>query len=122
VTTEAPAAVRSLPIDVCLQLLARHRFGRLAFVAPDGSPAILPVDYVFDEPSLLVRDDGGKLRQVALTNVAFEVDGVDDGEGSRWSVTVRGPAFEGVASDGRPPVLKVIACAVSGRTMPSSEE
>jgi nitroimidazol reductase NimA-like FMN-containing flavoprotein (pyridoxamine 5'-phosphate oxidase superfamily) len=37
--------------EECLELLAVHRFGRLAVVMSNGAPVIRPINYVFDRSS-----------------------------------------------------------------------
>ncbi len=78
----------------CTALLAGHHFGRLGFVS-DGWPVILPVNYVFDDPSIVVRTGPGtKLEDTPLAMVAFEVDGADPAGSWGWSVLAQGPAFD----------------------------
>ena len=78
----------------CLELLAKHSFGRLAFWSHD-LPLILPVNYVFEEPSIVVRTGpGAKLEQTPLARVAFEIDEADPLGQWGWSVVAQGPAFD----------------------------
>jgi uncharacterized protein len=117
----------------CLDLLAAHHFGRLGFVS-DGWPVILPVNYVFEEPTIVVRTaPGAKLEDSPLTMVAFEVDDADPTGTWGWSVLAQGPAFdvtdsvddysaalrrlpvEPWAPGARPNWLKISARRVSGR-------
>lgn len=119
--------------EECLALLTDHHFGRMAFLA-DGWPMILPVNYVFVEPSIVVRTGpGAKLEEVPLTMVAFEIDDADPDGAWGWSVLAQGPAFDisdslDEYSDGlrhlpvqpqapghRPSWLKIAARRVSGR-------
>jgi nitroimidazol reductase NimA-like FMN-containing flavoprotein (pyridoxamine 5'-phosphate oxidase superfamily) len=85
-----------LPREECLQLLASHRFGRLA-VAMDA-PVIRPVNYVFDEPSEGVAfrtADGSKFHAMLVNgNAAFEIDGIDPDARTGWSVIIVGMAEE----------------------------
>jgi nitroimidazol reductase NimA-like FMN-containing flavoprotein (pyridoxamine 5'-phosphate oxidase superfamily) len=82
--------------DECLRLLASHSFGRVA-VAMDA-PLIRPVNYVFDEPSQSVAfrtADGSKFHAMLLNgNAAFEIDGIDPGSRTGWSVIVVGMTEE----------------------------
>jgi uncharacterized protein len=82
----------------CLRLLGAGRFGRLAVALSDGAPVIRPVNYMFDERSQSVvfrTTDGSKLRGVLHAGeAAFEIDGVDDGSRTGWSVIVHGVAEE----------------------------
>lgn len=82
--------------EECLQLLASHNFGRLA-VAMD-SPVIRPVNYVFDERSQSVAfktANGSKFHGILINgNAAFEIDGIDAGSHTGWSVIIVGMAEE----------------------------
>ncbi len=83
-----------LPVEECLRLLGQQYLGRLAFLR-DGVPELLPVNYLFHEGSVVFRTDrGGLLDQVHGATVAFEVDEVDAGWQSGWSVVVHGKAQE----------------------------
>ena len=102
-TEPRPLARRSLPdgpLEVlsqqeCLALLAKHRFGRLAFVGEGGWLLILPVNYVFSEPNVVIRTGpGAKLRDAPLSTVAFEIDDADALGDWGWSVVAQGPAFD----------------------------
>jgi uncharacterized protein len=83
--------VEHLTVDRCLSLLERHRVGRLAVVDADG-PLILPVNYLLDRGTVVLRSDPGL--KVDLANdhaeAAFEIDGVDHTRRLGWSVLVRG--------------------------------
>jgi uncharacterized protein len=82
--------------DECLRLLASNTFGRLA-VAGDN-PVIRPVNYIFDErsQSVLFRTaDGSKFHALLMSaNAAFEIDGIDAGSRTGWSVIILGMADE----------------------------
>jgi uncharacterized protein len=85
-----------LPREECLRLLASNSFGRLA-VAMD-SPVIRPVNYAFDERSQSVvfrTADGSKFHAMLVNgNAAFEIDGVDQGSHTGWSVIIVGTTEE----------------------------
>jgi len=87
-----------LPRAECLRLLATNRFGRLAVALDNGTPVIRPVNYMFHEPSQSVvfrTSDGSKLYAVIKAGeAAFEIDGVDEGSRTGWSVIVSGVAEE----------------------------
>jgi nitroimidazol reductase NimA-like FMN-containing flavoprotein (pyridoxamine 5'-phosphate oxidase superfamily) len=80
----------------CLRLLAATRFGRLAVATSEGTPAIRPLNYVFDDSSqsVVFRTAPGSKLSALLTaeKAAFEIDGVDHGTGTGWSVIVSGVA------------------------------
>jgi nitroimidazol reductase NimA-like FMN-containing flavoprotein (pyridoxamine 5'-phosphate oxidase superfamily) len=78
----------------CIELLARHRFvGRLAVVV-DGRPIILPVNYIFDDDSVVFCTAIGTKLDAVMggADVAFEVDDSVPLHHSGWSVLVRGRA------------------------------
>jgi uncharacterized protein len=85
-----------LPREECLRLLASHHFGRLA-VAMDP-PVIRPINYVFDERSQSVAfrtADGSKFHAMLVNgNAAFEIDGIDTGSRTGWSVIIGGMTEE----------------------------
>lgn len=97
VIPEAPTSeVLVLSREDCLRLLASNNFGRLA-VATD-SPVIRPVNYAFDERSQSVvfrTADGSKFHAMLVkSNAAFEIDGIEQGSRTGWSVIIVGMAEE----------------------------
>jgi nitroimidazol reductase NimA-like FMN-containing flavoprotein (pyridoxamine 5'-phosphate oxidase superfamily) len=79
----------------CFELLRGASLGRIALT--DGAlPVVLPVSYaLLDDDVVFATSTGAKLR--AATNravVAFEVDQVDERDGSGWSVCITGLAAE----------------------------
>jgi nitroimidazol reductase NimA-like FMN-containing flavoprotein (pyridoxamine 5'-phosphate oxidase superfamily) len=82
----------------CLQLLAQTRFGRLAVGMSDGTPAIRPVNYAFDQHSQSVvfrTGRGSKLHGLLLAGrAAFEIDGTDPEARTGWSVIISGVCEE----------------------------
>lgn len=92
------SAMLNLSRDECLRLLAATRFGRLAVALSEGAPVIRPVNYTFDEPSqsIVFRTSAGSKLHAVLeaAEAAFEIDGIDDGSRTGWSVIVRGVAEE----------------------------
>lgn len=89
-----------LDVDTCLRLLERHHVGRVA-VNDDQGPIIVPVNYVLDRGSVVVRSDPGT--KLAATEhrdrAAFEIDGIDEKRRLGWSVLVRGRLREIVEED-----------------------
>ena len=103
VATEEPPASHTptgemlvLSRDECLGLLASHNFGRVA-VAME-TPIIRPVNYLFDErsQSVVFRTAAGSKFHALLrsTNAAFEIDGIDPGSRTGWSVIIVGVTEE----------------------------
>ncbi|MBV9941608.1 MAG: pyridoxamine 5'-phosphate oxidase family protein [Solirubrobacterales bacterium] len=91
------SAVQELSREECLGLLAENVVGRLAVSGKD-TPVIRPVNYAFDEPSQSVvfrTAPGSKFYTLLRQNTAaFEVDGLDHGARSGWSVIVVGATEE----------------------------
>jgi nitroimidazol reductase NimA-like FMN-containing flavoprotein (pyridoxamine 5'-phosphate oxidase superfamily) len=79
----------------CLSLLASRPFGRLVFTHR-ALPDVLPVNYLMDGESLLIRLVRGSSAASASRNtvVAFEVDDIDVPSQAGWSVTIVGHAHE----------------------------
>lgn len=79
----------------CFRLLAGQQVGRVVLV-DDRGPLALPVNFVVDQHSVLLRTDAGTKLAVASrgARVAFEVDGTDAATRTGWSVLVRGEAIE----------------------------
>lgn len=77
----------------CLELLAGEEFGRLAYHLAD-EVHIAPLNYALDGRRVVFRTaEGSKLLGVVMnTDVAFEIDRIDDGAEAAWSVIVRGAA------------------------------
>ena len=78
-----------LTVEQCWELLESNVFGRLAYRLVD-EVHLVPVNYVVDNRSLLIRTgSGNKLLAAALqSDIAFEIDWHDDREA--WSVVARG--------------------------------
>jgi len=77
----------------CEDLLAAHTVGRLAWQAADGL-LVLPVTYVYRDESLVFRTSphGVISELVRPTDVALQVDDLDEHHRSGWSVLVQGRA------------------------------
>lgn len=84
------SVIEELATAQCAELLETHHFGRIAVVV-DGRPIIFPVNYVLDRDAVVFRTEPGtKLSGAALGRVSFEIDGVDEGSRTGWSVVVQG--------------------------------
>jgi uncharacterized protein len=90
--------VHDLPREECLRLLASQSFGRLAVTTGEGAPMIRPVNYIFDEPSqsVVFRTARGSKFHALLraAKAAFEIDGIDPGSRTGWSVIIVGVTEE----------------------------
>ena len=86
----------------CQHLLKTATIGRLGVVV-DGRPQIFPVNHVVDEETgsvVFPTNARTKLRgAIEGPSVAFEVDGVDAGGQSAWSVVVVGQVEDITGSD-----------------------
>jgi len=90
----APASLESLSSPDMSELLRNHQFGRFVF-AYDGWPVVTPVNYVFEDPTIVIRTDlGAKLSAAPFQAVAFEIDDADPSGHWGWSVLAQGPAFD----------------------------
>ncbi|MFF8860320.1 pyridoxamine 5'-phosphate oxidase family protein, partial [Streptomyces althioticus] len=67
--------------------------GRVAVTAPDGRPAVVPVNYEVVDDAIVFRTRPGSVPAAAAGDeVAFEVDHVDEAMSQGWSVLAVGPA------------------------------
>lgn len=83
-----------LTAEECVELLSSHRFGRIAVHGRDGL-AIFPVNYVWSQGRVAIRTrPGTKLAAAAQSEVAFEIDEVDEAARQGWSVLVTGAGYE----------------------------
>ena len=85
--------LHELDRELCDERLGSHHIGRVAWNAPDG-PMVLPVTYAFYNGEVVFRTSPfGPLSPLTKpTNVAFEIDEIDEDAGTGWSVVVRGRA------------------------------
>jgi nitroimidazol reductase NimA-like FMN-containing flavoprotein (pyridoxamine 5'-phosphate oxidase superfamily) len=76
----------------CERLLASQEIGRLAVVV-DRYPMVFPVSFALDNGTIVFRSGAGtKLTAAHHQNVGFQVDEVDLGARTAWSVLVTGMA------------------------------
>ncbi|MEV7689426.1 DUF1918 domain-containing protein [Streptomyces bungoensis] len=84
--------LRDLGPDECRALLSTHGVGRVAVSTPQG-PAVVPVNYEVVDDAIAYRTAPDSVPAAAVgTDVAFEVDHVDEAMSRGWSVLVVGPA------------------------------
>ena len=88
---------RELTPQECQERLASAAMGRVAWSA-GGLQYILPVSYAMHVGNVVFRTSpyGALAHLKHRTNVAFEIDQVDQAAGTGWSVVVQGSA-DGVA-------------------------
>ncbi|GAA3816314.1 DUF1918 domain-containing protein [Streptomyces phyllanthi] len=84
--------LRDLSPDECRARLSTHGVGRVAVSTPDG-PAVVPVNYEVVDEAIAFRTAPDSVPAAAVgTDVAFEVDHLDEAMSQGWSVLVVGPA------------------------------
>ncbi|SDP30305.1 Nitroimidazol reductase NimA, pyridoxamine 5'-phosphate oxidase superfamily [Actinopolyspora xinjiangensis] len=84
--------LRPLTTRESIVLLSSAQVGRVVFT-DEALPAIRPVNFVVDGPSVVLRTGGeGSLSKLSGNVVAFEVDHIDSSTRSGWSVIVHGRA------------------------------
>lgn len=89
-----------LSYEECRGLLERQPVGRVGFVQ-DGSPVILPINYVLDGGSIVFRSGRGSKLESALMSrpVCVEVDSWNVVEHTGWSVLAKGLAEHVIDGD-----------------------
>ncbi len=84
--------------EECVRLLASHSFGRLAVTIGEGTPVIRPVKLRLRRAVAVggVRTALGSKFHALLrsADAAFEIDGIDQGSRTGWSVIMRGVTDE----------------------------
>ncbi len=83
-------ALTDLSEPACWELLGTHGVGRLARTGDDGLPEVLPVNYNVLDRAVAVRTSVGRAHELDGTDVAFEVDRIDDALREGWSVLTAG--------------------------------
>jgi nitroimidazol reductase NimA-like FMN-containing flavoprotein (pyridoxamine 5'-phosphate oxidase superfamily) len=94
---ESTGEFRAISPARCQELLASQNVGRVAWQAADG-PQILPVTYAWYEGTIIFRTSpyGVLSELIRPTEVALEIDELDQETHQGWSVVVQGRA-QGVA-------------------------
>lgn len=120
----------AIPEEECLRLLATQAIGRVAVAELNAAPLVVPVNFVLDGRDVIFRTEyGTKFRRAVLSEqpVSFEVDGIDPGRRSGWSVlleceaTETDPAelghlsLEPWAPGAKPHWVRLTARSISGR-------
>ncbi|MFD5891725.1 helix-turn-helix domain-containing protein [Streptomyces sp. NPDC060334] len=89
-TARRDTALTTLEEDECRTLLGTHGVGRIAVFTPEG-PAVLPVNYLIAGSDIAFRTAVEALAaRAAGTEVAFEIDNIDDVTAGGWSVLAVG--------------------------------
>jgi nitroimidazol reductase NimA-like FMN-containing flavoprotein (pyridoxamine 5'-phosphate oxidase superfamily) len=94
---ESTGEFRAISPARCEDLLQSQSVGRVAWQAADG-PQILPVTYAWHEGTIIFRTSpyGVLSELIRPTEVALEIDEIDQNNHRGWSVVVQGRA-QGVA-------------------------
>ena len=94
---ESTGEFRAISPARCHELLQSQSVGRVAWQAADG-PQILPVTYAWFEGTIIFRTSpyGVLSELIRPTEVALEIDEIDQKTHRGWSVVVQGRA-QGVA-------------------------
>lgn len=80
--------------EECADRLADRHFGRIALHGRDGL-SVYPVNYTWSDGHVAIRTNpGAKLDGIAQSEVAFEIDEIDEAARTGWSVLVRGVGYE----------------------------
>ena len=86
--------LEELSSDECFTLLRQQVIGRLVYQDELG-PAAVPVNYAVAGNTIVFRSEAGsKVRGLHERDIAFQVDDIDTGSHSGWSVLIRGAAEE----------------------------
>ena len=81
--------------EECLTLLSGQSVGRIAVVADDGLPFVVPVNYELVGDTIVFRTNAGtKLDALHRHPVAFQIDSIDPAHRAGWSVLVQGVAHD----------------------------
>jgi nitroimidazol reductase NimA-like FMN-containing flavoprotein (pyridoxamine 5'-phosphate oxidase superfamily) len=88
-----PSHLREISEAECLELLASHRVGRVAY-CDDQGPVVLPVNYVLAQDSVLIQisPHSTLARHLRAARASFQIDDFDEYNQTGWSVLVRGNA------------------------------
>jgi hypothetical protein len=112
-----PSHLREMDRSECLELLASHQVGRVAY-CDDLGPVVLPVNYSLDHETVLIRifPHSTLARHLQSERASFEIDDFDYYNQSGWSVLVRGDAAHVEGVDLPSQVDRPIAWADGQRT------
>lgn len=86
-------SLRDIGPEECRTLLSTHGVGRIAVSTADGRPAVVPVNYDVIDDTIVFRTAPNTTPAAAVgSEVAFEVDHMDEALSRGWSVLAVGPA------------------------------
>jgi nitroimidazol reductase NimA-like FMN-containing flavoprotein (pyridoxamine 5'-phosphate oxidase superfamily) len=109
---ESTGEFRAISPARCEELLQSQSVGRVAWQAADG-PQILPVTYAWHEGTIIFRTSpyGVLSELIRPTEVALEIDEIDQNNHRGWSVVVQGRA-QGVAEPDQLARMWTAGCVV----------
>ena len=91
---QVPCELLELDAAQILELLRTHTFGRMVF-AHESWPVILPVNYAFADPKIVIRTGPAQSWQALRSTPPLLKSTMRIRRaGWGWSVLVQGPAFE----------------------------
>ena len=94
-TTGRGGSLDDLPRSKCFELLRQVPYGRFVVSRREGSPLVVPVNFVVDGETIVFRTDPGtKLTELPQHLVSFQADQVDAVHRTGWSVLAEGVAYE----------------------------
>jgi hypothetical protein len=118
--------------EECWKLLASGAVGRIAWVS-SGRPLVIPVNFTVEETTIYVHTSpySAMVREVDDSHVAFQVDDLDFGTRSGWTVlaqgraelryagpmTPRGPDVDVWPSGAKPATVVIEVDEVTGRRL-----
>jgi nitroimidazol reductase NimA-like FMN-containing flavoprotein (pyridoxamine 5'-phosphate oxidase superfamily) len=107
-----PSHRKELGEPECLELLAEHHVGRVAY-CDDLGPVVLSVNYAVDQGTILIQTSPHSTLASRLRTApaSFEIDEFDQYTQTGWSVLVRGSA----AYVDRPTCLQTKTARTHGR-------
>ena len=113
-----PSHLSEIDLAECLELLAAHAVGRVAY-SDDEGPVVLPVNYSLDRDTLLIQvsPHSELARHLRDAPASFQIDDFDDYNQSGWSVLVRGHASYVEAGDLPDPESRPRTWAEGQRTL-----
>ena len=88
-----PSHLKELGEPECLELLAEHHVGRVAY-CDDLGPVVLSVNYAVDQGTILIQTSPHSTLASRLRTApaSFQIDEFDEYTQTGWSVLVRGSA------------------------------
>ena len=92
-SSTGPSQLQDLTPQQCWDLVTQKVVGRVAWCGPQG-PTVIPVNFTADGTHVHIRTAAYStlVQQADDSQVAFEVDDIDEESHAGWSVLMRGRA------------------------------